>query len=203
MIGNDAIVFDGVAHVFNFEKKNALGPAGEMFINHLYAFHAALTPDGETVLPPGGVPARVDPRRDRRDGLPPERHRQAGRHAAALTDLFKDGLSRWEDCAELARRNPERTVFWGSLTSSLGCIRGIPGLRRLSRAGISGALRACGRPALTGRPVPDRHRLRDSPVGYCSTPACTGVWSTDATLAVQAALAPSTSSRCGWTIGST
>jgi hypothetical protein len=30
VIGNDAIVFDGVAHVFNFEKKNALGPAGEM-----------------------------------------------------------------------------------------------------------------------------------------------------------------------------
>ena len=28
MIGNDAIVFDGVAHIFNFEKKNALGPAG-------------------------------------------------------------------------------------------------------------------------------------------------------------------------------
>jgi uncharacterized protein len=44
MIGNDAIVFDGVAHVFNFEKKNALGPAGEMFINHLYAFHNVLTP---------------------------------------------------------------------------------------------------------------------------------------------------------------
>ena len=52
MIGNDAIVFDGVAHVFNFEKKNALGPAGEMFNNHLYAFHATLTPDGQTVLPP-------------------------------------------------------------------------------------------------------------------------------------------------------
>jgi hypothetical protein len=48
----DAFVFDGVAHVFNFQKKNALGPPGEMFNNHLYAFHAALTPDGETVLPP-------------------------------------------------------------------------------------------------------------------------------------------------------
>src|SRR5215218_7007756 len=40
---------------------------------------------------------------------------------------------------------------------------------------ISGALRACGRPALTGRPVPARLRLRDSPVEDCSTPACTGV----------------------------
>jgi hypothetical protein len=28
---DDAFVFDGVAHVFNFEKKNALGPPGEMF----------------------------------------------------------------------------------------------------------------------------------------------------------------------------
>ena len=51
MIGDDAIVFDGVAHVFNFEKKNAFGPAGEMFINHLYAFHATLTPEGEPVMP--------------------------------------------------------------------------------------------------------------------------------------------------------
>jgi uncharacterized protein len=50
MIG-DAFVFDGVALVFNFEKANALGPPGEMFSNHLYAFHSVLTPDGETVLP--------------------------------------------------------------------------------------------------------------------------------------------------------
>jgi predicted TIM-barrel fold metal-dependent hydrolase len=32
-----------------------------------------------------------------------------------LTDLFKDGLSPWEECTELARRNPDRTVFWGSV----------------------------------------------------------------------------------------
>jgi predicted TIM-barrel fold metal-dependent hydrolase len=32
-----------------------------------------------------------------------------------LTDLFRDGLSPWEECAELARRNPDRTVFWGSV----------------------------------------------------------------------------------------
>jgi hypothetical protein len=55
------------------------------------------------------------------------------------------------------------------LTSSHGLSRGIPGSRCLSLAGISGALRACGRPALTGRSVPARLRLRDSPVGYCST----------------------------------
>jgi predicted TIM-barrel fold metal-dependent hydrolase len=32
-----------------------------------------------------------------------------------LTDLFKDGLSPWEECAELAARDPDRTVFWGSV----------------------------------------------------------------------------------------
>src|SRR4029434_9084599 len=32
-----------------------------------------------------------------------------------LTDLYHDGLSPWESCAELASRDPERTVFWGSV----------------------------------------------------------------------------------------
>src|SRR2546430_11120210 len=32
-----------------------------------------------------------------------------------LTDLYKDGLSAWERCAELAARRPDRTVFWGSV----------------------------------------------------------------------------------------
>ena len=32
-----------------------------------------------------------------------------------LTDLFRDGLSPWEECAELASRRPDRTVFWGSV----------------------------------------------------------------------------------------
>src|SRR5207302_9084617 len=48
---DDAFVFDSVAHVFNFEKENALGQPGQMFSNHLYSFHAALTPSGDTVLP--------------------------------------------------------------------------------------------------------------------------------------------------------
>ena len=49
MLG-DAFVFDGVAHPFNFTPKNAFGKPGEMFSNHLYAFHSALTPDSETKL---------------------------------------------------------------------------------------------------------------------------------------------------------
>jgi predicted TIM-barrel fold metal-dependent hydrolase len=115
MIGNDAIVFDGVAHVFNFEKKNALGPAGEMFNNHIYAFHATLTPEGQPVLP-----AEEFLRQWTVDDI----NEMVYEHSSTdmlcamplpLTDLFKDGLSPWEECAELARRNPDRTVFWGSV----------------------------------------------------------------------------------------
>jgi uncharacterized protein len=114
MIG-DAIVFDGVAHVFNFEKKNALGPPGEMFNNHLYAFHAALTPDGETILPPEEFLRQWTV-----DEIDEMVFRQSDTDMLVamplpLTDLFKDGLSPWEECAELARRNPDRTVFWGSV----------------------------------------------------------------------------------------
>jgi uncharacterized protein len=111
----DAFVFDGVAHVFNFEKKNALGPPGEMFNNHLYAFHAALTPEGQTVLP-----AEEFLRQWTVDEIDEMVYRQSDTDMLVamplpLTDLFKDGLSPWEECAELARRNPDRTVFWGSV----------------------------------------------------------------------------------------
>jgi predicted TIM-barrel fold metal-dependent hydrolase len=114
MIG-DAIVFDGVAHVFNFQQKNALGPPGEMFNNHLYAFHATLTPDGETVLP-----AEEFLRQWTVDEIDDMVYRQSPTDMLCamplpLTDLFKDGLSPWEECAELARRNPDRTMFWGSV----------------------------------------------------------------------------------------
>ncbi|HZA80982.1 MAG TPA: amidohydrolase family protein [Actinomycetes bacterium] len=114
-MGNDAIVFDGVAHVFNFEKKNALGPAGEMFINHLYAFHATLTPEGQTVLPAEEFLRQwtVDDIDEMVYG-----HSSTDMLCAMplpLTDLFRDGLSPWEECAELASRRPDRTVFWGSV----------------------------------------------------------------------------------------
>ena len=115
MIGNDAIVFDGVAHVFNFEKKNALGPAGEMFINHLYAFHNVLTPEGEPLLPPEEFLRQWTV-----DDIDEMVYRNSTTDMLVamplpLTDLFRDGLSPWEECAELAARRPERTVFWGSV----------------------------------------------------------------------------------------
>ena len=120
MIGNDAIVFDGVAHVFNFEKKNALGPAGEMFNNHLYAFHATLTPEGQTVLPPEEFLRQWTV-----DEIDEMVYRQSDTDMLCamplpLTDLFRDGLSPWEECAELASRNPDRTVFWGSVNPMEG-----------------------------------------------------------------------------------
>jgi predicted TIM-barrel fold metal-dependent hydrolase len=119
MIG-DAFVFDGVAHVFNFQSKNALGPPGEMFNNHLYAFHAALTPERETVLP-----AEEFLRQWTVDEIDEMVYRQSATDMLVamplpLTDLFRDGLSPWEDCAELARRNPDRTVFWGSVNPMEG-----------------------------------------------------------------------------------
>jgi predicted TIM-barrel fold metal-dependent hydrolase len=115
VIGNDAIVFDGVAHVFNFEKKNALGPAGEMFINHIYAFHNVLTPEGQPVLP-----AEEFLRQWTVDEIDEMVYGQSTTDLLVamplpLTDLFRDGLSPWEECAELANRRPDRTVFWGSV----------------------------------------------------------------------------------------
>ncbi len=44
MLDNEAFVFDCVCHVFNFDKRNAFGKPGQMFIDHLYAFHQVLTP---------------------------------------------------------------------------------------------------------------------------------------------------------------
>jgi uncharacterized protein len=115
MIGGDAIVFDGVAHVFNFEKKNAFGPAGEMFINHLYAFHATLTPEGEPVMP-----AEEFLRQWTVDDIDEMVYGNSSTDMLCamplpLTDLFRDGLSPWEECAVLASRNPDRTMFWGSV----------------------------------------------------------------------------------------
>jgi uncharacterized protein len=115
MIGEDAVVFDGVAHVFNFDKKNALGRAGEQFIDHLYGFHQALTPEAEPKLPADQF---------LRQWTVDEIDRMVYQESATdmlcamplpLTDLFRDGLSPWEECAELARHNPDRTVFWGSV----------------------------------------------------------------------------------------
>jgi predicted TIM-barrel fold metal-dependent hydrolase len=86
-----------------------------MFDQHLYAFHQALTPPGQTVLPPDQF---------LREWSVEEIDRMVYEESDTdlliamplpLTDMFHDGLSPWEKCAELARRRPDRTVFWGSI----------------------------------------------------------------------------------------
>ncbi len=114
MIG-DALVFDGVAHPFNFEADNARGPAGQMFSNHLYAFHTVLTPPGlplmsaEEFLHKWSVEEIHEMVYENSDtdmlvAMP-----------LPLTDLYKDGLSPWTECAKLAQLDPDRTVMWGTV----------------------------------------------------------------------------------------
>jgi predicted TIM-barrel fold metal-dependent hydrolase len=114
MIG-DAFVFDGVAHVFNFQQKNAYGPAGEMFNNHLYAFHQALTPANQTHLAPEEFLRQWTISDIDRMVFDESDTDMLVAMPLPLTDLFRDGLSPWEECAELAARRPDRTVFWGSV----------------------------------------------------------------------------------------
>ena len=114
MIG-DAFVFDGVAHPFNFTAKNAFGKPGEMFANHLYAFHSILTPDGEPKLAAEEFLKDWTPGDIRRMVYDQSDTDMLVAMPLPLTDLFRDGLSPWEECAELATRDPDRTVFWGSV----------------------------------------------------------------------------------------
>ena len=115
MIADDVFVFDCVAHPFNFAPGNAFGKAGEMFNNHLYAFHQVLTPESEPKLAPDqflrtwGIDeiSRMVYEESNTDMLVAM--------PLPLTDLFRDGLSSWERCVELRDRNPDRTVFWGTV----------------------------------------------------------------------------------------
>lgn len=119
MIG-DAFVFDGVAHAFNFDKKNAFGRPGEMFIDHLYAFHSVLTPADRTVLTPEQYCRKWSVEEIKRMVLEESDTDMLIAQPLPLTDLFHDGLSPWEECAELARLDPERIVFWGSVNPMEG-----------------------------------------------------------------------------------
>ena len=49
MIG-DAFVFDAVTHLYNMSSANVKNSGGQMFNQHLYGFHSALTPQGDKVL---------------------------------------------------------------------------------------------------------------------------------------------------------
>ena len=109
----DAFVFDCVCHVFNFDKANALGPPGELFDEHLYAFHQLLTKEGEPVMSREEFFREwsVDEIYDMViEGSDTD---MIAAQPLPLTDLFEDGLSPWEKCAEMASKHPDRAVFWG------------------------------------------------------------------------------------------
>src|SRR5262245_34474649 len=109
---DDAVVFDGVAHIFNFDEDNAYDSAGQMFSNHLYAFHATLTPDGQTVLPPEQFLHKWSIDEIREMVYDQSATDMLVAMPLPLTDLYKDGLSPWEDCSQPAQRDPDRTASW-------------------------------------------------------------------------------------------
>ena len=95
--------------------KNAYGPAGEMFSNHLYAFHTVLTPEGQPMMPAEEFLHEWTVDEIREMVYDESDTDMLVAMPLPLTDLYKDGLSPWETCANLASRDPDRTVFWGSV----------------------------------------------------------------------------------------
>ena len=99
-----AFVFDVVCHIFNFDPKNALGQPGQMFNEHLYAFHQLLTRAGEPILNreqfmrEWSVDEIYDMIIDDSDTD------MIVAQPLPLTDLFHDGLSSWEKCAQMAKK---------------------------------------------------------------------------------------------------
>lgn len=110
-----AFVFDCVCHIFNFDKANALGPAGEMFDEHLYAFHQFLTRAGEPIMSREEFFREWSVDEIYRMVIEGSDTDMIVAQPLPLTDLFHDGLSPWEKCAEMAQKHPDRAVFWGSV----------------------------------------------------------------------------------------
>ena len=110
-----AFVFDCVCHIFNFDKRNALGPPGEMFDEHLYAFHQFLTKAGEPVLGRDEFFKEWSVNEIYDMVIEGSDTDMIVAQPLPLTDLFHDGLSPWEKCAEMAAKHPDRAVFWGSV----------------------------------------------------------------------------------------
>jgi uncharacterized protein len=114
MIG-DALVFDAVNHVFNFDPENARGGAADMFSQHLFAFHNVLTPPGEPLLSSDEFLKTWSPAEIREMVYEHSSTDMAVAMPLPLTDLYHDGLSPWQSCAEFAALDPDRTVFWGTV----------------------------------------------------------------------------------------
>jgi predicted TIM-barrel fold metal-dependent hydrolase len=115
MIKDDVLVFDCVAHPFNFDAENAIGNAGEMFRQHLFAFHNVLTPEAEPKLSAEEFLKEWSTAEISRMVFDESDTDMLVAMPLPLTDLFHDGLSPWQRCAELAQENSDRTVFWGTV----------------------------------------------------------------------------------------
>ena len=100
MIKDDVLVFDCVAHPFNFDPSNVLGNAGELFRQHLFAFHNVLTPDNEPKLTPDEFLKEWDTAEISRMVLEESGTDMLVAMPLPLTDLFHDGLSPWERCVQ-------------------------------------------------------------------------------------------------------
>jgi len=111
----DAFVFDCVCHVFNFDKRNAFGPPGELFQEHLYAFHTLLTKQGEPQLTREQFFREWSVDEIYEMIIEQSDTDMIVAQPLPLTDLFHDGLSPWEKCADMAARHPDRAVFWASI----------------------------------------------------------------------------------------
>jgi len=96
-------------------RRNVLGNPGELFRQHLYALHNVLTPEAEPKLPPEEFLKRWSTQEISHMVFDESDTDMLEAMPLPLTDLFQDGLSSWERCAELRDENPDRTVFWGTV----------------------------------------------------------------------------------------
>ena len=111
-------MFDCVCHIFNFDPSNAIGPPGQLFDEHLYAFHQLLTREGEEILSREQFMKEWSVDEIYEMVIEGSDTDMIAAQPLPLTDLFHDGLSPWEKCAEMAQKHPDRAVFWGSSTRS-------------------------------------------------------------------------------------
>ena len=111
----DAFVFDCVCHIFNFDPANALGGPGLMFDEHLYAFHQLLTKEGEPVMSREEFFREWSADEIYEMIIEGSDTDMIAAQPLPLTDLFHDGLSPWEKCAEMAAKHPDRAIFWGAV----------------------------------------------------------------------------------------
>jgi len=114
MIG-DAVVFDVVTHLYNMSEENVRNSGGRLFNKHLYGFHAYLTPPGHRVLTEGEFLRDWDAETIAKITFLESDTDLLVAQPLPLTDFYKDGLSSWEKCAEMAKKYPNRVIFWGSV----------------------------------------------------------------------------------------